>query len=109
VTRFASSDGRELPEEFCPPEKAAECIAALSSIAEREAYYVRIPRPWQPMIGDLVVPAIARRICGMRDKFDRQNAIASVPELWREQVKQLVMSWWATRHLRAEVVEGMAA
>lgn len=100
MTRFLSHAGQELQAEFSPPEKAAEHIARLNTIAEREAYWVRIPECWHAMIGVLAIGAIARRISDMPQKFDRQNAIASVPEIWREQVKALVISFWQTRHLR---------
>ncbi len=111
MTPFVSRAGQDLPAEFSPPEKAAERIAELNSLAEREAYWLRIPECWRPMIGGLAVHAMARRIYEMPLKFDRQNAIASVPELWRSQVKALVLSFWATRHLRAEaqVGSGVAA
>lgn len=90
-----------LPEEFSPPEKAAERIAELNTIAEREALWLRLPEPWRPMIEIFTVQAIACRIAEMPEKFDRQNAIASVPEMWREQVKAKVISFWITREIRA--------
>jgi len=93
-----------LPKEFCPPEKAAEHIAYLNTIAEREACWARIPANWHAMIGILVIHAIGRRIADMPQKFDRQNAIASVPELWRAPVKALVLSFWQTRHLRQSAI-----
>jgi hypothetical protein len=109
VTVFMSRAGVALPEEFSPPEKAADRIADLRTLAEREAYWLRIPECWRPMIGILAVYAIASRIVGMREKFDRQNAIASVPEIWREQVKALVLAWWATREIRAAHQAELAA
>jgi len=102
VTRFLSRAGHELPAEFSPPEKAAERIAALNTVAEREALWLRMPEDWRPMIEILAVHAMASRIADMPQKFDRQNAIASVPELWREQVKALVISFWQTRESRAQ-------
>ena len=91
-----------LPEEFSPPEAAAERIADLRTVAEREAYWLRIPQGWRTMIGHFAVIAIASRIVEMPEKADRQNAIYSVPEIWREQVKRFVLTMWATREIRAE-------
>lgn len=98
-----------LPAEFSPPEKAARHIAGLSTIAEREAYYLRIPTPWQKFIGELVPPMIAERIVDLPEKARRQDALASVPEIWRQRVKQWVMSLWATREVRAAHQAELAA
>ena len=109
MIRFISRAGVDFPAEFASPDKAAERIAALNTIAEREALYLRLPADWQPMVSDYVVPAISRRIYAMPRKLDRQNAIHSVPDLWREQVKKMVMSFWETRHLRPEGQQQVAA
>lgn len=98
-----------LPEEFSPPEKTADRIAALSTIAEREALWLRIPEQWRPMIGELAMHMMACRIADMPQKFDRQNALASVPEIWRTLVKALVVSFWKTREIRAQHQAELAA
>ncbi len=90
-----------LPEEFAPPEKAAEHIAALNTCAEREAYFIRIPKGgWQKMIGHFAVNAIAARIVEMPEKVQRQDALAAVPDFWREDVKKMVLSLWQTKEAR---------
>ena len=91
-----------LPAEFDPPEKAARHIAALKTIAEREACWLRIPEGWRPMIGHFVEITIAFDIVEMPEKVARQNALASVPEVWREEVKWHVVRLWHTKDLRAE-------
>lgn len=91
-----------LPVEFSPPEKAAQHVADLNTLAEREAYFVRIPAPWQKFIGELVPLMIAQRIVEIPEKARRQDALASVPEIWRKLVKQMVMSLWETREIRAQ-------
>lgn len=90
-----------LPEEFSPPEKTAERLAELKTLAEREAYWLRVPVCWQPLIGQLAVMAMASRIVEMPEKFERQNALASVPEFLRERVKAFVLTMWQTREIRA--------
>ncbi len=100
--RFVSTAGEDLPPEFSPPERAAEHIAELKTLADREAYWLRIPECWRPMIGEFAVIAIASRIVEMPEKFDRQNALGSVPEVWREQVKAFVVTMWKTREARAQ-------
>jgi hypothetical protein len=102
MPRFISSAGQELPAEFSPPERAADHIAEMKALADREAYWLRIPECWRPMIAQFAVIAIASRIVEMPEKFDRQNAIASVPEFLRERVKAFVLTMWQTRELRAQ-------
>jgi hypothetical protein len=91
-----------LPEEFSPPDRAAERIADLPTLAEREAFWLRIPEGWRPMIGHFAVRAIACRIEEMPEKHRRQDALASVPEMWREEVKAFVLTLWKTREIRAQ-------
>lgn len=92
-----------LPSEFSPPEKTAMHIATLNTIAEREAYWLRLPQQWRgPFVGHLVELAIARRICDMPEKIQRQNALASVPDLWRENVRWQVVRMWRHRELLAQ-------
>lgn len=107
--RFVSRAGQDLPAEFSPPDVTAERIAALNTIAEREALWVRIPAEWQPMTGVLTVHAIARRIYAIPARADRQAAIDAVPGIWRSEVKKLVVSFWNTRHLRAEAQDEQRA
>ncbi len=102
MTRFVSCAGQDLPAEFSPPERAAEHIAELKALADREAYWLRIPECWRPLVGHFAVIALASRIVEMPEKFDRQNALASVPEIWRERVKAFVLTMWQTRELRAQ-------
>jgi hypothetical protein len=106
------STGRfiNLPEEFCPPERAARHIADLNTLAEREAYWVRIPRGgWQAIIGHFAVLFIAARIVDMPEKVARQNALASVPDFWRDDVKAHVLRLWQTKELREQYLADQAA
>lgn len=98
-----------LPAEFSPPEKAAERIAELRTLAEREAYFIRIPSQWRPFIGDLVPIAIASRIVELPEKAQRQDALASVPDFWRDLVRKLTVSLWQTREIRAAYQAELAA
>lgn len=98
-----------LPEEFSPPERTAERIAHLNTVAEREALWLRIPQGSRPMVGHFAVRAIACRIVEMPEKLDRQNAIWSVPEMWREEVKRFVLTLWSTREIRARYQAELAA
>lgn len=92
-----------LPGEFAPPEKTASRIAALDTVAEREALWLRIPEGWRPMIGVMARVAIATRIADhMPELEQRRAAVEQVPEIWRAEVRGLVLSYWKTRHLRAE-------
>lgn len=86
-----------LPREFGSPDRAAKMIAALNSVAEREALWLRIPEAWRPVIGHFTELAIAARIVEMPSKMERQNALGSVPDLWRENVKQQVLRMWKRR------------
>lgn len=107
--RYMATTGEPLPAEFCPPERAAERIAALNTIAEREALWLRIPEPWRKFIGDFVPMAIASRIVEMPTKLERQNALASVPDMWRDHVRGLVVSLWQTKTIREEYQAELAA
>ena len=97
-----------LPAEFASPDRAAEHIADLKTIAEREAYWLRIPEGWRKMIGHFAVIAMACRIAEMPQKVDRQNALASVPEIWREEVKTHVLRLWQTKDVRAKYQRELA-
>lgn len=86
-----------LPAEFASPQKAAEHIAALSTVAERLAYFDRIPAHYQKMIATLAVMAIAANIIGIDDKERRREALARVPDDWRKDVKSHVARIWPRR------------
>lgn len=100
---------RNLPEEFTSPAKAAETIAYMDTIHDREAYWLRLPACWHPTIGVFVINAIAFRISSMPDKAARRAALDTVPALWKDQVRLMTESLWRTRAIRADYTAQQAA
>lgn len=90
-----------LPAEFISPDAAAAHIAALKTRAEREAYWLRIPEGWRPMIGDFARLFIGHAITQLPALADRRAALDEVPDIWREEVEWHVKRLWSSKDLRA--------
>jgi hypothetical protein len=100
-----------LPDEFAPPDRAAAEIAAMPGLLDRLKYFERIPAgAWRDWIAHEARIAIALRIVdGGMPIGDRRAAIEQVPEIWRDQVRAYVLSFWETRHIRAKHRQKLAA
>lgn len=92
---------RTLPAEFAPPDKAAEQLAALSTRAEREAYWLRIPEAWRPAVEHHAKQFIGLAIAEMPGLELRRAALEQVPAMWREEVEWHLKRLWNTKDLRA--------
>lgn len=91
-----------LPAEFSPPDQAAARIVALPTRAEREAYWLRIPEPWRPLIGHLVQLHLGMTISELPDVESRRKALEEVPGIWLEEVRWHVRRLFNTREIRAQ-------
>lgn len=98
-----------LPPEFRSPSHAAERIANLETAAERLALLARIPRGWHAWIVHEATIAIALQIIELPEKADRQDALAAVPEDWREDARWHALRLWRTRDIRAQYQAELAA
>jgi hypothetical protein len=90
-----------LPADLAPPAKTAQAIAALSSLAEREALFARVPPQWQAWIAHLAVTALAVRVVDTPGLAHRRAAMTEVPPGWRDDVAAHVRRLWAVAQLRA--------
>lgn len=91
-----------LPAEFISPHRTAQRLAELPTSLEREQFFERIPRHWQPLIAEFAILAIAHRIVEEPVKARRQDMLAATPEAWRADVKERVLNAWRARQLIAE-------
>jgi hypothetical protein len=93
-----------LPAEFRSPHWAAQRIAALDTLAGREAYFGRIPPGWQAQVLFHAIIDIAARIVAAPGLPARERALLEVPAAWVPEVKAHVRRLWPRREeLRTEV------
>jgi hypothetical protein len=93
-----------LPAEFRSPHRAAQRLAALDTLAGREAYFGRIPRGWQAQVRFHAIVDIAARIVATPGLPARERALLEVPAAWVPEVKAHVRRLWPRREeLRATV------
>jgi hypothetical protein len=90
-----------LPTEFISPDAAAAHIAELKTRAEREAYWLRIPEGWRPMVGDFARLFIGHAISELPALAERRAALEEVPGIWREEVEWHIKRLYNTKDLRA--------
>jgi len=91
-----------LPARFRSPTHAAAEIAALDSAADRRALLEQVPAGgWRRWVLHEAKIAIAARIVDMPRKADRQDALAAVPDEWRDEVKTHVLRLWKAAEIRA--------
>lgn len=83
-----------LPFEFESPRHAAQHIAQLSTLAERNAYFDRIPAHFQKMIRHLAMIEIAAGIVAIEDLAQRREALTRVPYEWRDELRSHVLRLW---------------
>lgn len=98
------SHSNELPAEFGTTMQAAAMVTKLTTRAERNHYFDKIPAHFQPMVMTLAVQMIAAHIVSIRGIENLQNrriALARVPEDWLEDVKAHVVRLWKRAELQA--------
>jgi predicted proteasome-type protease len=83
-----------LPRQFQSPQRAALRLSELQTLAQREAYFARIPPQWQNWIRHQAVIQIAGEIVALATVEERRKALLETPETWREEIKAHVLRLW---------------
>lgn len=98
-----------LPDRFRSPSHAALEIAALDRADDRRALLGEVPAGgWRRWVLHEAKIAIAARIVDMPRKADRQDALAAVPDEWRDEVKAHVLRLWKAAEIRVRLAEQAA-
>lgn len=93
-----------LPDRFRSPTHAAAEIAMLDRAAERLDLLEQVPAGgWRRWVLHEAKVAIAARIVDLPRKSERQDALAAVPDEWREDVKAHVLRLWKAAEIRARL------
>jgi hypothetical protein len=75
---------QNLPDEFSPPDRAAEhLVKELKTRAEREAYWLRIPEAWRYYVGYIAALMFGHELCGVTELAARRAALEEVPAFLR--------------------------
>jgi hypothetical protein len=98
-----------LPREFQSPQRAALRLAELKTLAQREAYFARIPAQWQTWIRHQGIIQIAGEIVALPEVEERREALLETPEGWREEIKAHVLRLWKMPRARSMPMEEAAA
>ena len=83
-----------LPAEFRPPQKAAQRLADMDKLTQREAYFARIPPQWQAWVRHQAIIQIAGEIVALPTKEERKEALLEAPVAWRDEIKAHVVRLW---------------
>lgn len=83
-----------LPAEFRPPQKAAQRLADMTTLAQREAYFARIPAQWQRWIAHQAMIQIAAEIVALPGVAERREALLEAPFAWRDEIRAHVLRMW---------------